>query len=356
MEQTTTPQAMRSRLTRLSAQLAALGPWWIAFSLATAIFYQVQLLAPCHPHNRMTFSQLPVISNPVLQNAWRPRALSVFLARETTVLCGRLPRIPTKMASSDADAVDQAIGLWAAGWFGLAAGLFLFAFGGGSGLLLTLGMYAGVSFGYMPGIDGRVYPWDMPALFVFAVFVTLMHKKRYGALFVLVPLAIPLKETAVVLCVFPLLLSGSLRRRVTLAVAVAASAAAVKFLTDVWMRAPVPVFTMTSQSIGRPGVLLLEENITTLLHLHPLLANAGTLAAFLLVPTRTRDTAVLKLIAALMILGNMVCGKISEYRIWFEMIPVAMYGLHLYWSEARHHRSCTSPVAAQMASAPPGQG
>ena len=59
----------------------------------------------------------------------------------------------------------------------------------------------------------------------------------------------------------------------------------------------------------------------------PLFINAGTLLAFLLLPHATRTLVAFKAIALAFIAGNFLFGIITEYRIWFELIPLALYGL-----------------------------
>ena len=51
------------------------------------------------------------------------------------------------------------------------------------------------------------------------------------------------------------------------------------------------------------------------------------LLAFFLLPTKDEKIRSMKYIALAFLLGNLFFGIFNEYRIWFEMIPFALYAI-----------------------------
>jgi len=102
---------------------------------------------------------------------------------------------------------------------------------------------------------------------------------------------------------------------------------AVKVAIDVYTNSPRPFLTM---EIGRTDPYF-WSNMGRLAFLLPFLVNGGTLLAFFLLPSYDKTVRALKGLAAVFVIGNFSFGIITEYRIWFEMIPFALYSLDL-WS------------------------
>lgn len=61
---------------------------------------------------------------------------------------------------------------------------------------------------------------------------------------------------------------------------------------------------------------------------HPLLINAGLLAAFFIYPFRDKNTWMLRTIVLVFTTGTLAWGVVFEYRIWFELIPILLYPLY----------------------------
>jgi len=301
---------------------------FICAGLGAAIFFQARTLAPHCVDNRMAF--LSFASGPEqyrsLRPEWRTRLFSNVLAAAAARLADRMPSVPNR-AGPPSDSLANTVALWTAGWLVLTNLLFLARWRERS-LLFMLGTYAAVSFGYMPGIVARIYPWDMPALFAFCVFIALMDCKRPWTIVILVPLATAFKETAVLLAFFFLFMDMPWKKRIVLFVAATAGAVLVKGAIDLWTGSPLPLLTATHGDETK-AVSRFVENMRALAHVHPVLVNAGMLAAFLLVPAKDRRVTGLKTIAGLFVAGNFVFARIQEYRIWFEMIPLALYSLNL---------------------------
>lgn len=304
----------------------------ISLGLSIALYHQVRGTAPLHPHNQATFQGLVGLrpaQDAVLIKAWAPRILSIRLAN----LLVQVTRQSNGFRSRHivpADPVAVGISLWVAGWFAAVCSVWILAFRGRS-LLYLFGTYACVSFAYMPGLDCRIYPWDMPPVFFFSVFVALIELRPQArwlpwVLTALIWFAIPFKETSVVLCVSPLFLAGnlSLPRRFLWAFAIGAGAIALKYAIG-WI-ATGSIGSVTTASFDHDGSLL-EWNLLNLGRNYVLWANAGTLFALFVLPRWQGHVLLLKLVALLFAGSNFIFGVASEYRIWLEMAPIAIYGL-----------------------------
>jgi hypothetical protein len=101
--------------------------------------------------------------------------------------------------------------------------------------------------------------------------------------------------------------------------------AGVKIAIDYFVHAPM-FFTMETKPVDS-GTFYLLENFVNLKDILPFFINAGTLTAFFILPNANKNVLILKLLAIPFILGTFLFGNMIEYRIWFEMIPFALYAL-----------------------------
>lgn len=89
---------------------------------------------------------------------------------------------------------------------------------------------------------------------------------------------------------------------------------------------------MTAQESGLPPRW--ETNLEEILDVrawttHPLLLNAGLLVALWVLPDRR--ILLLRLLAVAFTAGNFMLGLVTEYRIWFERIPLSLYAIDLHF-------------------------
>lgn len=299
----------------------------IAAGLTVALLFQASLTAPGHPHNRMTFQRLQALDYAVLFGAWGPR-VGALHAAEKFVHWTRPVSAGMVRMTGVSDAVLQGMALWTAAWFALICLVYLLAFRSRA-VFYMFGTYACLSFGYMPGLESRLFAWDMPITFFFALFMAvLVTRPAPAVLTLLIWAAIPFKETAVVLSVYPLFLGSAwtMGRRVRLMLVTAVGAMTLKGVFNLACFGLVD--TLPVQAFTGEGSLL-GWNLCELGRGLPLLVNAGTLAALLLLPPWRGLPLMGKVVAGLFIAGNFTFGVITEYRIWFEMIPVALYNLEV---------------------------
>ncbi len=220
------------------------------------------------------------------------------------------------------------VGVWTAGWFIVIGVLYIMAAKERS-LFYLLGTYAGICFGYTPGLALRIFPWDMPILLIYTVFVLLFVHRRYRWLVALLAVGMGFKETAGVLCLAFLFTQQPWRQRLNLFFSAVVLCAAAKAAIDLYAHAGIPLFTMeTEHEFGsRIGTSYLVDNLVTLSRGRVLLVNGGMLLAFLLLPAPDRPARAMKAIAAVFLAALLLFGLIHEFRIFFEMIPLALYSL-----------------------------
>ena len=305
-------------------------PLIVSLSICVTVVRQVRTVALSSNDNYKAFYSFSgdVEGYTSIRQEWRARVLSNFLA-------GRLANlIDTVYEPRDIDAAMFYLpSAWTVGWLIATFLLLVLAFRERS-LFFILGIYAGISFAYTPEMGmTRLMPWDMPALFSFTCFVIMIEKGRGRWVALLVPLATLFKETALLLSL-SFLFQGDVRIRRRLAWFAGSLVAgfALKGIADVITQNPSPLFTMT---VGdAPGAIRILDNIHELFSTrmdHPILADAGLVLSILILPPVNARIRMLKTIGVAFVLGNLTFGMIAEYRIWFEIIPLSLYALFLYF-------------------------
>lgn len=252
-----------------------------------------------------------------LRQEWRPRILSNFLV-------GRL----INLLSNHYD-FSFIIGLWTSAWLFIMFLLLICGFHE-KAIFYIFGIFAGIAYGYTKSIGSPwVFPWDMPALFIYVVFLILVTKKKFVFLIPFTPIAMLFKETAIVMIIAFLFVEDiPLKKRVLYLVMTAILCYLVKTGIDLITHNPSLFLTMTLKK-GEDTLRLLI-NLRTLVSLRldtPFLINSGLLLSLMILPLRSKTILMFKLVAAVFIISNLIFGMITEYRIWFELIPLSLFGL-----------------------------
>ena len=308
----------------------AVAPLLVALALSITLGIHVTRVAPLHKHSQATFYSLEegLEHYREMPRPWRSRLFanacaSLFVSRAES------PEPAEVSAAAEArgrevEAFARGAGVWAGAWFLATCVVYWLALGPAA-LFFALGTFAGVIYGSLPGVDARVYPWDLPALFWYALFTMAVLRGRYRAL-LLIPLAVGFKETALVYALaFLLWEEASWRRRLGWFAAVGVLSVAVKLGIDVVTGNSRYFFTMASG-----GGEYLRQNLRNLVTFdarHLVLVNAGLLAAFLVVPLRGPRARTLRVIALAFLCGVLVWGNMQEVRIFYELLPVSLAGL-----------------------------
>jgi hypothetical protein len=258
------------------------------------------------------------------KTAWKPRLFSTSLAALTARASDWL--LAKTALPVVKNSVELTVAIWTVAWFLLIC-LILILFFKRRSVFYIFGMLACISFGYLSRLHMavRVYPWDMPPLFFFTLFVLLFSQKKYWWIFALLPLSVGFKETTIILCAAFLFTELPWRQRLGMLVGAVMLCAGVKIAIDYFVHAPM-FFTMETKP-SDSGAFYLLENFANLKDILPFFINAGTLIAFFILPNANKNILILKFLAIPFILGTFLFGNMIEYRIWFEMIPFALYAL-----------------------------
>ena len=314
----------------LSVSLKYLSLVSIMLGLSFALLYQAKHVAPMHEHTYATFQRLAGLEkSSVIYNAWSPRIASIEISYRFAQIVDAFFR-STNSALPLRKHVEYAVALWTAGWFAAMCVVCILAFQWRS-LFYMLGIFAGISFGYTPLLDFRIYSWDMPALFAYVVAVALLAKIRTTlitlvCLSAVIVFAMPFKETSIVLCIFPLFVCTQygIRRRIALTITIALAAIFLKLTANYYVTGSV--FSFATRSFHDNDILLIW-NIKLFFTEPIVLVNAGTLLAMLLSPLWQRKVLMYKAMALIFIASNFLFGVANEYRIWFEMLPLSLFVL-----------------------------
>jgi len=321
-------------------------PLIISFSISVVVAHQAKNIALSDEDNAQTFYTFTkgLSEYKYERQEWKTRILSNALA-------GQLVKIvEAAYGTTDRNVVlPRAAALWSFFWL-LGTNVLFVIVDRERSLLYSLGTFTAIMFACTPGIGApRVYPWDMTSLFVFSVAVILMKLHKEEWLLLLVPIGTLFKETALLL-VMLLVPSADIprRRRIFIGAATIAIALSAKAIVDVVTENPSPVFTMTLSDgpttpryVTNLQAILAPPAWTT----HPVFVNAGLLASLLILPMADRRVGILKVIAVLFIVGNFFFGNIVEYRIWFELIPLSLYGIERCFFETALARGAPVPAA-----------
>lgn len=303
-------------------------PLLLTLGAALPLFYQIVVLAPQQPDNFGTFYSFSSGLDHYfeLKTAWKTRLFSNALAWQIDRASAYV------MSRVEVQYINRpqpfALALWTSGWF-VAISLIYILFLKRRAVLYVLGTYAALTFGYMPKLPTtRVYPWDMPALFIFALFLFLFLGNHFKWLLILLPLGVGFKETAGVLCVaFLLAPELSKKDKWRMFLGAAALCVLVKLGIDLFTRSASPLFTMETGLGGALSASYLLQNLRAFASLPPFLINAGTLLSFFVLPGINPKVSALKIIAVLFAAGNFLFGTVLEFRIWFELIPFALLAI-----------------------------
>jgi hypothetical protein len=299
----------------------------IACALGLMLYKQTLLLAPVFVDNYVAFLSytlklpFPTVKNEYvgvidLGKAWKPRILSLYLGD-----------LVTRKSVIDENINNRRfahyVGLWTALWFGAIALLYILCFKGQS-FLFIMATYCGLAFGYMPGIVDRIFPWDLPALFFFVLFLVLLDKNKIIYFLPLFPIAVLFKETCIILAIAYLFINTAFKKKLWLFAAALLLALLPKFLANILTGAA---------GWGFINIHLLWSNIKFIAgNMMPFFINAGLLWAFIVIPFKSRNSAAIKCIFWLFVIAVLTNAVVFEYRIWFELIPLCVYAL---W----HHMS-----------------
>lgn len=297
----------------------------IAIALAFLTAFTVYKTTQLEPENKKCFLALSSFDKiDEIRSAWRSRIASNLLASKFfKVTTSHLDFIPKRMQFRFTIAAYTFI------W--LVAIYALFVFLTKRPLDYIFGIFGCISFAYNPYIDARFYPWDLPILLIFSLFlISLLNKYNY--LIVLLPaLGMAFKETSIVLCVAPLFLFDSKKEKVKYFLISLGLAVFVKVCIDILVGNSQIFFTQDLSNYGKSNF---SQNLELLLQSpYLLMINSMTLLCSLIIKSPSKHDYLLKSIIVLFLLGIITCGLVSEVRIFMEVAPLSLYLIFSFWRE-----------------------
>jgi hypothetical protein len=197
-------------------------------------------------------------------------------------------------------------------------------------LLIILGVFSGLMYNVTIPSGAWFFPWDMPTLFFFTWACLLYDRGQFFPLLLVVWLGSLFKETTLC-CALLVLLGGnwSLKKRIAGFAALAIACLLTRRLLMTICGVKTMFFALNNagnfHELAHKTWRVFSGNIHTLFSAnlnHVLFVNAGALFVMMLIPWRNRRDVVFKLLAAVFIIGQFLCGSISEFRIWYELLPL----------------------------------
>ncbi|MDA8019453.1 MAG: hypothetical protein MPN21_18580 [Thermoanaerobaculia bacterium] len=302
---------------------------YLAVSLSVLISQQAKRIATSHSHNPYLFTAHFSAENyQDIEDPFKPRLFSYLLVAPFVTL--DLP--PSKLGSAgriSGEAFERLVTGWTFAW--MLAVLLLCA-SMPRPLLGLFGITAGVSFAY--GLQGMVYPYDLPALFFATLVVVLVRHRRARWLPLVLALGTGFKETLAVFSVLPFFLDGSRKERLR--------AVGYCLLACFWVFLAIDFYSGRSfwgfeavtaaddaQDAGRWKLALnlpLAMDPSSLV----LFVNAGlALPLFFLPVGGDRLARGFRWVGALFVAGLFLLAQAREFRIFFELIPLCLYSVSL---------------------------
>ena len=205
-------------------------------------------------------------------------------------------------------------------------------------LFINLGIFAGLIYNFSPAAGPYFYPWDIPATLFFTLAVLFFERRQMGLMAAATCAGCFFKETVLV-CALLALFAGHWkwgRRILTFAGIVAVYVLGKKILLNLLH------LDVAGLSMGNATNLtellrhtFLNYNFKVLLSPtinHVIFANAGTLAAVLVLGWRKRFLPYMTVILVFLG-GQLLYGGLNEFRIFMEVLPLSLILLSERWRE-----------------------
>lgn len=311
---------------------------FISIALCSIIFLKLHLIIFSHDDNIKTFYSFKhsfAFYKEVMQKPWKSRLFAcalagLFMPEDQIVSYQTLQDEEndylTKVNIRDYNLFYLRVGIWTVFWLFLINLLFIILRKNFS-LFYMFGIFTALSFVYIPDIYARVYPWDMPSLFFYCLFIFILAKGKLKWLIFILPIATGFKETVIILSLIFLVWDEvNFKNRIIYTVLTLVLCISLKSILGIITRNESVFFTMdvnfdTINNALTNVLSLFKGNVYNLIFI-----NAGTALTFFMLPSRDKYILCLKVIALIFIASNFIYGNIAEYRIFIEIIPFALYG------------------------------
>jgi hypothetical protein len=305
----------------------------VAALLCSIYFFCVKHYAvgiPNNTYNGAIFTSCSVADfqlDDVIRDSWKGRLSGLLLT-------GGMFDFLTHHSSGSLEQFSFIFGLYQAFWLFLLFLAVILAVR--CSLFINLGIFAGVMYNFFPVCGFYFYPWDIPATLFFTLAVLLFEHRKLFLMVATICAGCFFKETVLV-CALLVLFAEQWKwwqRILTFVGMVAVYALGKKLLLGQFHYA-VASFAM-NEANGLGDMLkqsLLGQNLRALFSLNGLyivFANAGTMAAVLLLGWQKRFLPCMTVILAFLA-GQAMYGAFLECRIFMQILPLSLIFLCERW-------------------------
>ncbi|MGA9453475.1 MAG: hypothetical protein WBW41_19280 [Verrucomicrobiia bacterium] len=318
---------------------------FVVLSLCVAYFFLVRnYYTGGDPMNNYVFvagsEKCYELDQPIMGAHWNSRLAGLLLSGALIDFSLTEHNVTTK----EIERLKNVFGLYHTFWLLLLFVAIIFALR--HSLFINLGIFAGLIYNFSPISGPYFYPWDMPAMLFFTLAVLLFERRQMFLMAAATCAGCFFKETVLV-CALLVLFADHWKwgkRILTFAGIVAVYVLGKKFLLS-QLHLNVAAFSMgdAANLRGWLGPKVLVENLIANLKVlfaptlnSVIFANAGTLAAVLVLGWRRRFlpymTLILAFLAGLILLPLKPPG-ISEVRVFMQILPLSLILLSEWWME-----------------------
>jgi tetratricopeptide (TPR) repeat protein len=307
---------------------------FVALSLSVAYYFLVQYFAVGSPNdstNRWVFTScsIPGFHLQQLGDVWKGRLSGLLLS-------GWLFDFLVKDNTFDYGQYSRLFALYQSFWLFLLLLAVILTLR--YSLFINFGIFAGLIYNFSPASGLYFYPWDIPATLFFTLAVLFFERRQMALMAAAVCVGCFFKETVLACAVLALFASHWKwwKRALLFAGMVAVYVAGKKFLLG-QLDLPVAAFSMGNATnlagLVRPTILVENfKKLFTPTFNHTIFANAGTLAAVLVLGWRRRFLPYMAIIVVFLG-GQFMYGGFNEFRIFMQILPLSLLLLSERWQE-----------------------
>jgi len=223
----------------------------------------------------------------------------------------------------------RGVGVWWGGWF-FAVCIVYYLICSKTALLMSLLTWVAIIAAVVFPMSGRhLTAWDMPAMFGFALLFYFVGKRWAIPSLLMIILWTPMKETiaagafAFLFWKFKENRSGDWLRRIGFFILGFGLSNAIRMWA--WKFVGGAGYHRSNCFIDNINIMFLSHNQCGLFDNPWLAANLGLIAVYLLFCWRGIDVWMWKVVCLSLLGAIALFGRVNEYRVFFELIPICFY-------------------------------
>ncbi|MGA3285679.1 MAG: hypothetical protein ABSD57_14635, partial [Verrucomicrobiota bacterium] len=311
---------------------------FMALSLSVSYFFLVRnYMSYGDPMNCNVFTAGSVkfyrLDQPIVGDVWKGRLSGFLLSGALTDFSLREHTFAKEQIIAR---LNNVFGFYHAFWLLLLFLTIIFALR--HSLFINLGIFAGLTYDISPAAGPFFYPWDLPATLFFTLAVLFFERRHMWLMAAATCAGCFFKETVLVCAVLALFASHwKWGKRILMLVGIVM----VYVLGKQFLLRALHLGTATlsmgnaTNLVGllRPTILIYNLKVLFSPTInHVIFANAGTLAAVLVLGWRRRFLPYMALIVAFLA-GQFMYGMFNEFRIFMDVLPLSLILLSERWLE-----------------------